>query len=396
MAPLGDSLRRLRDRVFPRDDTQQQQADHALPPLPPCPVSAVTSSPAPGATAHSPLFQRLPAEIRERILVAAFGDQLVHMHLSLERPLRHRRARRGGESSSTWAGHAGHLGQAAFDPAAPPFWRWRSTRCHSSCFDHGSWRRRAPRRSDAFRDRDPCVSGESCGHPGAPGTCVLGATGWLGTCRRAYQEGYPVLYGTNTVRLHGTFMFAYLPELLPVLSLESLTRVSMCWDLGWLRGYPRRLRPGDHPEEYSFVEGLDRLLARLPFTLPHVKCLHISLQGVFGDGEQWAVYGARSPVVYEQTEALLRRVLVHILPLRTLTEFRLALPRSMFMPWVQEVLDITLEFDEAIWAELPAEWLKRDVPTDLLHSDENMVVMDSFWVLLGVSDLPPLTIRCFY
>ncbi|OAA74888.1 hypothetical protein LEL_06876 [Akanthomyces lecanii RCEF 1005] len=390
--PLSDSLRRLRNRVLLSEDDRRQQAIHTVPPLPPSPAPATVAAPVPSATSQSALFERLPAEIRQRILIEAFGDQLVHMHLSLERPLL-RKYRSHSKSSNP--GHAGLPGRYKFDDAARPFWRWRSSRCHAHCFHHQSWKCKAPQSSDQFLDRESCISGESCGHLGAPETCFLGATGWLRTCRQAYREGYDVLHRTNTVRLYGTFMFAHLPELLPGLSLESLTLVSLYWDMGWLRAYPRRLRLGDHPEEYNFMEGLEQLIQRLPSTLPNVKCLHLSLQGVFGDGEQWRAYGSRSAVVYRQAEALFRTVLVHVLELPKLTDFRLALPRSMFMPWLQEVLDITLEFEEAIWAKLPAKWLKRDISADLISSSKKKAEVDTFWVLLGISDLPPLTIRCF-
>lgn len=40
------------------------------------------------------------------------------------------------------------------------------------------------------------------------------------------------------------------------------------------------------------------------------------------------------------------------------------------MPWLQEVLDITLKFEEAIWAKLPAKWLKRAIPADLISSSK--------------------------
>lgn len=395
MAPLSASLRRLRDRVLLSDDERRQQAIRMIPPLPPSPAPATVAAPVPSATSQSALFQRIPAEIRQRILVEAFGDQLVHMHLSLERPLLHKYRDGGGSSSNSSPEHAGNPARYKFDDAARPFWRWRSSRCHAHCFHHESWKCKAPQWVDQFLDRDPCIFGESCGHPGAPETCSLGAAGWLRTCRQAYREGHGVLYRTNTVRLYGTFMFAHLPEMLPRLSLESLTLVSLYWDMGWLRAYPRRLRLGDHPEEYSFAEGLEQLLRRLPSTLPNVKCLHLSLQGVFGDGEQWRAYGSRSAIVHQQAEALFRTLLVHVLQLQRLTDFRLALPRSIFMPWLQEILDIELEFEDAIWAKLPAKWLRRDIPADLICSSDNSAGLSTFWVLLGISDLPPLTIRCF-
>ncbi|KAM3508527.1 hypothetical protein MY11210_006702 [Beauveria gryllotalpidicola] len=99
--------------------------------------------------------------------------------------------------------------------------------------------------------------------------------------------------------------------------------------------------------------------------------------------------------LYEQAEALFHKVLENVLQLPELTEFRLALPRSMFMPWMQEVLDITLDFDEAIWAKLPAEWLRRRIPAKLIESSKNKAAIAHFWVLIGKSDLPPPTVRCF-
>ncbi|OAA53258.1 hypothetical protein ISF_08872 [Cordyceps fumosorosea ARSEF 2679] len=399
MPSLGAALRSIRSQIPGLSSDPRPPADRTprYPPLPPCAPSAVVAAPLPSATASSPLFTRLPAELRHLILVAAFGDLVVHMHLSLERPPRRprRNARRGPVAA---ANYAGHPGRHAFDPDARPFWRWRSSRCHSHCsLAPGLW---GTALSSGFGgDRDYCVAGESCGHPGAPESCRLGALGWLLTCREAYREGFPVLLGASTVRLHGTFMFARLPALLPPSTLESLVSVALFWDLGWLPAHPRpRPRPGDHPEEYDFMEGLLRLLARLPSTLPSVRRLHLSLQcGDFGEdsGAVWRAYGARCPAVHARVEGLARMVLAEVLRMPQLSEFRLALPRSMFMPWVQEELAVTLRFEEACWAELPAEALRREVPADLTGGEESVAEMDSYWVVLGVSDLPPLTIRCF-
>ena len=41
---------------------------------PTSPAPATVAAPVPSATSQSALFERLPAEIRQRILIEAFGD----------------------------------------------------------------------------------------------------------------------------------------------------------------------------------------------------------------------------------------------------------------------------------------------------------------------------------
>ncbi|KAJ3490469.1 hypothetical protein NLG97_g5768 [Lecanicillium saksenae] len=391
MAPFGGSLRWLRSKMM-NEDERRREAIHTVPPLPPCPPSAVVSDPLPSATSRSAFFQRLPAEVRQRVLEAAFGDQTVHIHLALEWPLlrKHRHKNNVTRNQETYRdnghdtallGHGWHPGRYAWDPAAQPCWVWRSSSCHSGCFPHESWQCREPEWSGWSIDSDYCVSGEGCGLKEAPASCGVGAFGWLLACRRAYHEGLPVLYETNTLRVRGTYMFAHLPELLPPRILESLTTVSLCWDLGWLSDHPRRLA----------------LLARLPATFGGVRRLHLSLQGFLWPEDQGGAYGRRSRPVYERAEQLQCMILAHALRMPGLVDLRVALPRSLFLPWVQEVMDVTAEFVEPAWAEMPAVFVRRDAPPDMLsQGDEDKATMDSFLVLSGVSDLPVLTpMGCF-
>lgn len=397
MAPFGNSLRRLRDKVFTSDQDRRHAAIHTIPPLPTLPSSASVAAPSPSATVSSAFFQRLPLEIRRHILEAAFGDQTVHMHLSLERPLlrKHRPKQGTQSSSSSLAGHGWHPGSSAWDVTARPYWVWRSSVCHFSCSQHAPLSDPSPAMNGWSIGKDYCVEGWSCGEPNAPGSCGIGAMGWLLTCRQAYIEGYAVLYGTNTLRVHGTFMFAHIPELIPARSLESLTTVSLYWDMGWLRQYPRKLRLDDHPEDFSFLEGLEELLPRLPSTLSNVRCLHLSLQGFFWPEEQGRAYGRRSTAVYERAEELQRIVLRHVMQMRKMKDFRLALPRSLYLPWIQEVMDVTVQFDEPAWAELPSPCMRRDVPPELLQKEDNGCLIKDFLVSTGISDLPVLTPPCF-
>lgn len=401
MAPLGSStIRRLRNRILLSEDERREQARNDIPPLPPAPKPAVIAAALPTATARSALFRKLPAELRERVLIEAFGDELVHMHLCLDRPLL-RKYRPGGSQAAKVARdkrHAGIPPRYAWDEEAPAYWQWRSSSCHSYCFNHSAWRDNPPRWQDNFMGEDDCVTSGHCScysEGDTPRKCFLGITGWLLSCRQAYLEGRDVLYRTNTIRLFGTFMFSQLPVLLPSTILENLTSVSLFWDLGWKQNRRVVRRIGDHPEYFTGWTDFQDLLARLPKTLPRVKNLHLSISAMFFPNVQGQAYGSRSEAVYNLAELLFQHVLAQVMRMPKLADLRLALPKSLYMPWLQERLDVTVEYDEAIWAELPAKWIWQGVDVDKYQDIKERSAIKGFWVFDGVSDLPPHLIPCF-
>lgn len=130
------------------------------------------------AAAKSSFFQRLPFEIRHKILTEAFGDMTVHMDLRYDRPPV---PSRGPKFS-----HAGvHApgGRPKLDKSKPKQWRWWSSVCHRSApIPLGeSWS------TKPFEDG--CRWGEGYWCESWPGEtqhkCFIGAMGWLLSCRQA-------------------------------------------------------------------------------------------------------------------------------------------------------------------------------------------------------------------
>lgn len=117
-----------------------------------------------------PLFAILPAEIRRRILIEAFGDRTVHLDLSF----------RKGRGISSKA------------------WRWNNCVCHSDkpgqCHSSRWAQRKTPCGYHGAEyekyQRDPmrCPGADEATAPHAgscPKNCGVGASGWLLTCRQA-------------------------------------------------------------------------------------------------------------------------------------------------------------------------------------------------------------------
>lgn len=146
-------------------------------------------------TAHSPLFQKLPAEIRIQILTAAFGERTLHMDVLpgyppwRRRPVARDRAVPGHAGLFVEPGRAGD-GKLfpVLDTTARQGWHWHGSICH-----------RNPPGIDADNSghsvqpcQDQCRLGitpdDACKlWPGTgPDKCRVGALGWLQSCRQAY------------------------------------------------------------------------------------------------------------------------------------------------------------------------------------------------------------------
>lgn len=146
------------------------------------------------ATAASPLFRRLPAEIRLQILTAAFGRRTLHMDVVMTYPPE--RNPRTTPGRPTVLGHAGMYLQPGsgndgrvfpvLDRTARQAWHWLGSVCHRN--PPGA----DPDSGHAVQPcQDQCRNGitpdDGCGlWPGErPGKCGVGALGWLRTCRQA-------------------------------------------------------------------------------------------------------------------------------------------------------------------------------------------------------------------
>lgn len=144
------------------------------------------------------IFASLPAELRRRVLIAAFGGRTLHIDLRLAHP------RLPGTSAAATSGHGEHGGGAAplswryaADRTAPRTWRWWSCVCHRLVPPGSRWERRVLARGVApyrFPKHDGCIRGDAAfcqlwssetATVPARRRCAVGSLGWLLACRQA-------------------------------------------------------------------------------------------------------------------------------------------------------------------------------------------------------------------
>ncbi|KIH92457.1 hypothetical protein SPBR_02798 [Sporothrix brasiliensis 5110] len=247
---------------------QNNDSDPALPYLPGSSASRVSltdGAAEPENATASPFFTRLPPEIRHQILVEAFGGRTLHMDIRESPPLLPISERSPNPSSVSPNGmpHGG-LGadlerygmwstdvmKAAAEArvispdggGASP-WQWWSCVCH----------RNLPKEHNAPPQplgEDGCLRGKNtmcflyAGQ--TPGKCLIGASGWLRTCRQAYAEGIQVLYGSNSIvlsraklidallastdRLPSSPSIQHVAAVVPTAHLDRILRLEIAWD----------------------------------------------------------------------------------------------------------------------------------------------------------------------
>jgi hypothetical protein len=116
------------------------------------------------------LFKRLPVEIRRQILIAAFGNQIVHIDICGRQTAQTSSCERAGGSKLVPVRHPINCHRCAL---AETTRHWRSSVCH----------RTAPSSVERMPlGKDRCLEGEACCDiwPGK-----VGASGWLLSCRQA-------------------------------------------------------------------------------------------------------------------------------------------------------------------------------------------------------------------
>ncbi|KJZ70256.1 hypothetical protein HIM_10337 [Hirsutella minnesotensis 3608] len=343
------------------------------------------------ATGDSPLFRRLPTEVRRQILQQAFGARTVHMDLVLERPVYKRLA------GTTWprcevnvARHANVAPCEARDRSKPRQWRWSGSVCHRLCF---SWHL-APAAEFAYRQplRDSCWEGwAGCDlWPGeTPQKCFVGAMGWLLACRQAYCEGVDVIYATNRFHLRGTHLFAHLPRLIIRPRLDTIASVELVWNLD-----TRQLNHGGGmrtDEAYHGPDGFKKLVAMIPATTPNLQCLYLTIikcpvlapdQHFVQESSSWL--SRRHSV----TETMLREVDKIVWKLKSLAGCRISLPESMYAPWVDISTGTEIPLSGLGRPMLDIHATRRDLAQ--LYGIEATLLLQlrDYWVLRGVLDAP--------
>ncbi|KAL2862703.1 uncharacterized protein BJX67DRAFT_365824 [Aspergillus lucknowensis] len=206
------------------------------------------------------IFARLPVEIRQQILILAFGNRTLHVDLQYCRP---RTAHRG-------------------DSAAASTWQWVGCVCH-----------REEQPVERLQCCDPCLQDlpSSCKSTNLP----IGAMGFLLACHMSYQETITTLFTTNTFRFETLELQLHLPRLIPPDSLSWITSLELIWDLvkPRARGYSHRdnllyqlletdgtnssrKSKSSSPSSVG-VAPLHQLCRMVPGTFPHLRYLYISL-----------------------------------------------------------------------------------------------------------------------
>lgn len=164
-----------------------------LTPTPSC--EDLTSAPN-AATANSSFFTKLPMEIRRKILMEAFGGQTVHMDLIYDHPLlppekqaddsnREREPRAHGNMNVNVHPLTCSVNNLRLDDSQPKEWAWRSSVCHRNPPGY-------PLGEGVQAGEDYCRYGQTqwqircSAWPGNfPTKCLIGAMGWLRSCRQA-------------------------------------------------------------------------------------------------------------------------------------------------------------------------------------------------------------------
>ncbi|QYS95514.1 hypothetical protein H0G86_002805 [Trichoderma simmonsii] len=233
---LRGKLRKRRRLHQEEGEPEESQVEDDVPNLPRLPSTRpIVLTPSPStealALASSPLFGKLPRELRYDILLRAFGGSLLHMDLSYVHPVA------PTEPGRILFSHTGINTNGRFevnwDTAVPKSWQWWSSVCHRVMPNYEkTWsfirmsHPEIPRPGD-----DRCRYGDAhfCqSWPGAyPSKCKIGIMGWLLSCRQAYVEGIDVLYRTNTIHMSGQTLILNLPQLLPPQRLSAITSLEI-------------------------------------------------------------------------------------------------------------------------------------------------------------------------
>ncbi|KAK7952229.1 uncharacterized protein PG986_007957 [Apiospora aurea] len=391
-------MERIRERLRKLKHSREPLSPPPLPCLPDERPRPLTAAPcAPAATANSLFFQRVPPEIRRRILVAAFGDRTLHLDVRLEHPLRKTRASGKHGINSRPPRHANvQLFQHDLrDSKQPREWTWWSSVCHRT---FPSWNYYLPppgcwRFEDPANDTCRRASGGAVhyceSYPGTmPSKCFIGILPWLLACRQAYIEGIDVLYATNRLHIAHAGILINLPRLLTPDRLHMIRDVELLWSLCLSpSGADREWTTGVEEDRFRDVNDRLVLLSHIPRALPNLQYLHLSLTDA-----KWAwkpILDLCGQELYDATETILRcidtMVLVQLVQLR---ECRISLPTTLYMTRKQMEKN-----EDIIWArkatnELEALWRTIDLTaTSTQPPAERRNNIEGYWILHGEQEM---------
>lgn len=352
-------------------------------------------------------FESLPFEIRRKILLEAFGEEVVHMELLSPDAL----AKLDEIRTKKGTVHGGHAASKAIyrnsrwprRVSKDAQWQWWSSVCHRSPpilmgKDHSDepW-------------NDECLQGRShmCSDwPGEDSTkCFIGAMGWLLSCRQAfvltsltlrkcdwltyyqfsYKEGIDVLYSTNTVYLRTDVTIRYLRQLILPQRLASITSIEV---LCYLHD-PSDSRPA--PEGYSDFIDFHSLINLLPKAFPCLKRLHLSVQGYI-----WATHWDRTNqiAIASSMDLYVLKPLERVLQQMGIQSCKIFLPTSLYGAILYRETGQVLEPPALRPADYEPRCRWRDLSGHESGSGQATTPMKGYWIVLGKRDRSAYNVVC--
>ncbi|KAK4465902.1 hypothetical protein QBC42DRAFT_217960 [Cladorrhinum samala] len=311
-----------------------------------------------------------PVEILRQIVIFAFGNRTLHIDLRLARP----RFLDGPPNDHVMECHstAPCSGEYPIDMEAPKRWTWYGSVCHRGFSP--AWEESMKRRglSTYFcPHRDQCLQGRGLCEIWEGGSAI-GALGWLGTSRRAYQVGIQVLYATNVFYVEAATMEVLTAGVVLQARLEMMARLEVRFDTGVLFG---RDFEQHRPRLSACLEGLARMRS--------LKELVISIGDVYYDSSVKPRY-----VLKEIEGVLLRPIVDAVAGMKRLENLVVELPENIFEDLDKGPPGSRLQLGEAhrgkVWSCGKGPWWSYPGPEDLSLQIKRGEDSDLFWDYKGV------------
>lgn len=354
-----------------------------LPPEDARPRSSSMVSPSASPTEPSAIFTRIPPEIHRQILIEAFGGRVVHLKaIYAPRPPRPRYA-----NLIRYRRH-----QRNMDPRVVGYVCYRSP----SLFNYAD----TPpghAQHESMPHADRCGSDDTSNEMAdALHQHSVGATGWLRTCRRAYEEGVHVLYTTNIFHITSAALTRNLPLVIPERNRALIRRAYLMWYhmYPWLSDdeYNESDREGERSDSAAEsqwkktqtigMQDVVETIDSLPSVLPNLRFMYLSLSGellppgVFLNGQE----------ISDAIEKLLEPIskAVHTMQMQgQLADCRIALPTTCYgaLKWKANGEDIK-------WGTIPGSVTEPETLWKEAGISDRVGEGSGYWLVHGVKDVP--------
>ncbi|VUC36815.1 unnamed protein product [Clonostachys rosea] len=399
---------RGKDQVEKKDPDALPVLDPRVRSLTPAPSNQELRQAYIDATSESPLFQKLPSEIRTRILIEAFGGRTVHMDLSQDQPdveiPKNDKSSDGahvhGRKRVYTAGRPGH-NYLMRDSQESKEWIWRGSVCHRNPpkpYDK-EWTELEPAedfcRHGGIGETDVGDICEQWHEKDGEASCDIGAMGWLLSCRQAYKEGIEVLYSTNTIHSASKLMLLNLDKLLLPQRLSTIKSLELVWTFD---PYLGDCEPVKEPCRDS--SSFDKMLEAIPVFFPALQHLHFAIQGEIYPGERTTTGGwgfmkdhVKAMKVFEKDILLPFDAMGRRLGLNA-RELTLACSSFLYGRARETAIENKQENIQQIHLGDEKERYWRPLPGGRAPGNS----LDGYWVQLGQRDVKPIhlhIIGCF-